>query len=124
MLGHLMEWIYSGLAGIRPAVGAIAFNKIEIRPEPVGDVTYVKANYQSPYGNIASNWKKSKDSFELNVVIPPNTTGMVYLPVSKTAGLRVNGQPVSARKDIKSSGYQNGKMKLAIGSGTYSFVAK
>jgi alpha-L-rhamnosidase len=32
MLGHLMEWFYTGLAGIRAAEGSIAFNKIEIRP--------------------------------------------------------------------------------------------
>lgn len=124
MLGHLMEWFYSGLAGIRSAANAIAFNKIEIRPEVVGDVTYVKANYQSPYGNIASSWKKDKGSFELNVTIPANTTAMVYLPVNKTAALTVNGRPVNARKDIKLLGYQDGKMKLAIGSGIYSFVAK
>lgn len=124
MLGHLMEWFYSGLAGIRPDQGAIAFNKIAIRPEVVGNLTYVKANYQSPYGNIASSWKKEKNSFELSVAIPANTSATVYLPVSKTAILTVNGRPVSAQKDIQLLGYHEGKMQLAVGSGNYSFRAK
>lgn len=54
-LGHLMEWFYSGLAGIRPAPDAIAFKEIDIRPEPVGDVSAVQASIQSPYGLI-SRW--------------------------------------------------------------------
>src|SRR5207249_895585 len=58
MLGHLMEWFYSGLGGIRTAKNSVAFDNTDIRPEPVGDVYSASATYQSPYGNIASNWKK------------------------------------------------------------------
>ena len=44
MLGHIMEWFYSGLAGIREAENGIAFNKIDIKPAPVGNLTSAKAN--------------------------------------------------------------------------------
>ncbi|MBS1654981.1 MAG: family 78 glycoside hydrolase catalytic domain, partial [Bacteroidetes bacterium] len=36
MLGHLMEWFYEGLAGIRSGKDAVAYKKIIIEPEPVG----------------------------------------------------------------------------------------
>jgi hypothetical protein len=32
MLGHLMEWFYAGLAGIKQADNSVAYNKIEIKP--------------------------------------------------------------------------------------------
>ncbi|MEO8406249.1 MAG: family 78 glycoside hydrolase catalytic domain, partial [Chitinophagaceae bacterium] len=44
MLGHLMEWFYAGLAGIKNAENGIAFKNMEIRPQPVGDVTKAEAS--------------------------------------------------------------------------------
>jgi alpha-L-rhamnosidase len=124
MLGHLMEWFYSGLAGIRPAEGSIAFSKIEIRPEVVGDVTWARANYQSPYGVISSNWKKTAGGFELKVSIPVNTTAVIYIPAGANSTMIANGQNVKTRKDMQFTGFQNGKAMVAIGSGDYVFTAK
>ncbi|WP_413669087.1 family 78 glycoside hydrolase catalytic domain [Mucilaginibacter sp. Mucisp86] len=124
MLGHLMEWFYSGLAGIRPADDAIAFNKIEIRPETVGDVTWAKANYKSPYGNILSSWKKDNGHFKLEVDIPANTTASIYLPVNSNATITVDGQNIKTRRDLKFIGYHDGKAEIKVGSGNYTFIAK
>jgi alpha-L-rhamnosidase len=124
MLGHLMEWFYSGLAGIRPADDAIAFNKIEIRPETVGNVTWAKANYQSPYGTISSSWEKEASKFELSVSIPANTTATICLPVSKTAMISSGNQNIKNRKDIKFIGYREGKALVKVGSGNYTFIAR
>lgn len=124
MLGHLMEWFYSGLAGIRPVDDAIAFNKIEIRPETVGDVTWAKANYKSPYGNILSSWKKDQRQFKLEVSIPANTTASIYLPVKSNAAITVDGQNIKTRRDLKFVGYHDGKAEIKVGSGSYTFIAK
>ncbi|WP_426581183.1 family 78 glycoside hydrolase catalytic domain [Mucilaginibacter sp. R-33] len=124
MLGHLMEWFYSGLAGIRPADDAIAFNKIEIRPETVGNVTWAKANYKSPYGNISSSWAKGQGQFKLEVNIPANTTASIFLPVKNNAAIMVDGQNIKTRHDIKFIGYHNGKAEIEAGSGNYTFIAK
>jgi len=115
MLGHIMEWFYEGLAGIRPAEGAVAYNKIVIRPQPVGDVTWAKASYQSAYGLISSDWKKQDKTFELNINIPANTTALVYLPVDMTSKITMNDKPVSGV-------YYNDKgVMIAVGSGVYHF---
>ncbi|MFS2188055.1 family 78 glycoside hydrolase catalytic domain [Mucilaginibacter sp. Mucisp84] len=124
MLGHLMEWFYSGLAGIRPADDAIAFNKIEIRPETVGNVTWTKANYKSPYGNISSSWEKGRGQFKLEVSIPANTTASIFLPVKNNATIMVDGQNIKTRHDIKFVGYHDGKAEIKSGSGNYTFIAK
>lgn len=81
MLGHLMEWFYSGLAGISQEPGSVAFKKILIRPQPVGDITFAKASYWCPYGLIKSEWEKHDNTFDLQINIPPNTTATIHLPI-------------------------------------------
>jgi hypothetical protein len=113
MLGHLMEWFYSGLAGIRQAENSIAYSNIVIHPEPVGDVTSASATYESPYGKIVSDWKKEGDTFHLNVEIPANTSAVVYFPGSNIKGLTENDKAFKS-KTTKDGG-------LTIGSGRYRF---
>lgn len=115
MLGHLMEWFYSGLAGIKQDESATAFKKIIIKPQVVGDVTFAKANYQSPYGKISSDWKKDCGKFELKVEIPVNTTATIYLPATIKSKISING------KTVKKSDFQEDKAILNIGSGQYLF---
>ena len=119
MLGHLMEWFYSGLGGIRQAEGSIAFHKIKIYPEFVGDLTMAKTSYQSPYGLIATNWTKTATQLLLEVAVPANTTATVYFPVLP------NQQIINASNlPYQISGYENGRAKIEIGSGNYKFKAK
>jgi hypothetical protein len=121
MLGHLQEWLYSGLAGIRPAEGSVAFNEIDIKPEPMGDVTSTKASHQSPYGLIATDWKKSASGFDLTVTIPANTTATIYLPATASARITEGGQPLEKHPELQSLGFAEGRARIKAGSGTYHF---
>lgn len=122
MLGHLMEWFYTGIAGISQAANSVAYKDIIIRPEIVGDLTYAKGTYQSPYGMIVSEWKKQKNSFELLVSIPANTTATVFLPATTHATIRVNGQVIRESKEVQLSGIKEGRAILKLGSGNYTFL--
>ena len=124
MLGHLMEWFYSGLAGIRQNDNAVAFKQINIIPEPVGDISSAKASYLSPYGLISSDWKKGAGSFQLKVEIPANTTATVYLPANKTSFIKVNGQALSTGSGARIIKHLKGKTLVAVGSGIYEFVVE
>ena len=114
MLGHLMEWFYTGLAGIKQAGNSVAYKKTEIKPQPVGDVTSAKASYHSVYGEIVSEWKKDGKTFELNVEIPVNTTAAIYFSATKKSVLTESGKIITAT-------YVNGKAIVKIGSGKYYF---
>ena len=121
MLGHLTEWLYGGLGGIRPAEGSVAFDKIDIRPEPVGDVTSAKASHLSPYGLIVSDWQKSASGFALTVTIPANTTATIYLPATAAARITEGGQPLEKHPELQSLGFAEGRARVQAGSGTYHF---
>jgi len=122
MLGHLMEWFYVGLAGIKPAKDGIAFNKIEIKPQPVGDITYAKASYHSPYGIIACEWQKDPQQLILNIKIPANTTATIYLPSTRSSIISENGKSIKSTTDLHNNGFENGKTKMKVGSGVYHFI--
>ncbi len=123
MLGHLMEWFYSGLGGIRATDGAIAFNKIDIKPEPVGDVNFAKASYDSPYGTIRSDWKKTATDFQITVEVPANTTATIHIPANATDLIKVDDQPLSNQKNVQFAGFKDGRAIVKVGSGTYQFNA-
>ncbi len=74
------NWLYQGPGGIRPDPDSPGFKKIIIQPAIVGDLTWVKAHHDSPYGRITSNWKRAGDKLTMDVTIPANTTATVYVP--------------------------------------------
>lgn len=123
MLGHLMQWFYEYVGGIRRKEGTIAYKEIVIAPEPVGDLTSAEVSYQSPYGLIRSEWKKQKDLFELYVEVPANTTATVLLPIPADATVYEGGLPLSQHKEIKDKGVVGKKRMIEIGSGIYKFKA-
>lgn len=82
MLGHLMEWFYDALGGIQQNEHSVAYKIIDIKPQPVGEITQASTTYLSVYGKVVSDWKIVNGIFELNVTIPANTTANVYLPGS------------------------------------------
>lgn len=121
MLGHIMEWFYSGLGGIRQSENSTGFKHIVIHPDPAGDVTNATTSYISPYGKITTNWVKEKQGFKLEVTIPANTTATVYLPATSNAVITESGKPVTGRNDIKFLNYRNDHALFSIGSGSYQF---
>jgi hypothetical protein len=81
MLGQINEWFFHDLAGIQP--GTPGFKHIIIKPAIVGDVTWVKASYDSVRGKIVSEWKRDGQNITLNVTLPANTTATIYVPGSE-----------------------------------------
>jgi alpha-L-rhamnosidase len=123
MLGHLMEWFYNGLAGIKQTDNSVGFKEIMIRPEPVGDITEVTGSYKSIYGLVKSQWKKTDKTFSLSVEIPVNTTAFVYLPSNKNAQVTVNKKPVKSMKNVQFIKNEGDKMVFKVGSGKYDFMS-
>jgi hypothetical protein len=82
MMGQIEEWFFKSLAGIRSEENS-GFKEIIIAPQPVGDLKFVEASYETLYGKIAVDWKKQDEVFTLNVSIPANCTAKIYMPNEK-----------------------------------------
>jgi hypothetical protein len=118
MLGHIMEWFYSGLAGISQEESSTAFKHISIRPQPVGNITSAKGSFHSPYGLITADWEKGSGNFVLKSHIPVNTIATVYLPVNDPAKVYKNGNRI---KNVK---IRDNIALIEVGSGDYVFEVR
>jgi hypothetical protein len=119
MLGQIEEWFYHDLAGIQS--GGNGFKQITIAPQPVGDITWVKASYNSIHGKIISEWKRDGGKFTLAVTIPPNTTGTVIIPAASAGAVTENGKPAAFNPGVKFLWEKNGHVAFVIESGSYQF---
>jgi alpha-L-rhamnosidase len=119
MLGHLMEWFYSGLAGIKQQTDDTGFSKILIEPQFVEGIDWIKASYKAITGDIVVDWKKEQGKMALQVTIPANTEALVVLPVVDTNLLSLDQKPLNQHKAVKKQYMENGKLKIVLGSGFY-----
>ncbi|MBN1293096.1 MAG: family 78 glycoside hydrolase catalytic domain, partial [Candidatus Latescibacteria bacterium] len=124
MFGSVSEWFFTTLAGIRPHPDAVGFDKIIIKPQITGNLTWVECSYNSIRGNIISNWRKENDVVKLKVSIPFNTTARVFIPANDIDHITENGVPAQQNKDITFLKMQDGAAVFEIGSGTYEFAVR
>jgi hypothetical protein len=123
MLGQIQEWFYHDLAGIQNDPESAGFKKIIINPQPVGDVTWVKAGYNSIRGKVVSDWKRDGRKFTLQVTIPANTTATVFIPAKSAGDVTVGGKAIPQVTSVKLLREENGRAIFEIASGSYEFEA-
>jgi len=83
MFGDISAWFMEYLAGIRP--GSPGYQSVIIKPEITGAIAWAQATHNSPYGTISNAWQLNGTSIAMTLTIPPNSTGIVYLPTLGTA---------------------------------------
>ena len=124
-----MEWFYGGLGGIRQTENSIAYKEVLISPNIVGGISSASASFESPYGAIVSEWKKTDTELNLKIQIPANARAVVQIPAEGDYTLLESGDPLesvgglevlSVNEGILSG--NEGTLTLRIGSGKYYFT--
>ena len=124
MFGDISAWFYQTLAGLNLDPEVPAFKRFIVRPRPVGDLRWVRAKHESPYGLIAVSWKRNDAAFSLEVTVPPSTTAVVYVPAKSADTVREGGQPAAQAPGVKFLRHDDGAAVFEVGSGTYAFSAQ
>jgi alpha-L-rhamnosidase len=123
MLGHLMEWFFSGIGGIRQVPGSSSYDKILITPEIVGDITWAEASFTSIHGEIISKWKIEKNNLIMNVIIPVNCKAIISIPQVNPDYISVGGNPIKQSSQIKILQGHGERTLCEVSSGEYTFTA-
>ena len=121
ILGHIIEWFYHDLAGIRFDPQSPGFKHFIIHPDVVGDLTEVKAAYDSIRGQIVSEWKLSKNTITMHVVVPPNTTATIDIPTVNKDSVTEGGKLIVESGGITFLNFQDSHASYQVGSGDYTF---
>ena len=124
MFGSVVQWFYEDLAGMRPL--APGYKVIEFRPEiPSGGLDRASAVYESVRGTSATSWRRTTGGLELDVTVPANATGRVYVPArSAQAVTEVGGGAATLAEraeSVRLAGVEGGRVVYEVGSGVYQF---
>lgn len=120
--GAIGEWMYERIAGIYPLEPG--YKKIRIAPLVDGPLTSAHGTYESPYGLIESRWEKSNDSFELFVVVPPNSTALVVIPPSINGIVLLDGDLTESHPEVKEQTKASSERHFHVGPGGFLFQVK
>ncbi|PZQ90712.1 MAG: alpha-L-rhamnosidase [Leifsonia xyli] len=70
--GSVVEWMASGIAGIRP--DAPGYRRIRFSPVIGGGLTHASATISTPYGEVGAGWRIDGDRVRYDLEVPPGTT--------------------------------------------------
>lgn len=115
--GAVGEWIYTHIGGI--TLDQNAYKRSVIAPRPGGGITSAKCSVETPYGLLATDWKTSDGSFDMQLIVPANTSARVTLPVDAKARITINGKPAASSEGV--SAVQGNAFDVAAGK--YLIVA-
>ena len=121
MLGHMKEWLYAGLGGIRQTESSSGFHEVIIKPAFPGGLASTDVSYESVYGRIRSQWKNNDEALEMTVEIPVNCTGLIVLPSTDPGLITENNIPIASSKFLEIKARDNVSTTVEAGSGVYHF---
>ncbi len=98
MFGEIGAWFYKALGGIKPDGTQPGFKNILLQPNFVEGLDHFEASHEGPYGTISSSWKRTANGIIYTVIIPPNSTATLNLPVIKNRELYENGKLLDKTK--------------------------
>ena len=118
--GNLDAWFYEALAGINMEPQSDC-KHIVIRPRLLGDLTWVKAHFDSSSGRIVSGWALDGNKFTMNITIPPNITATVYVPAKSAETVTEEGKSAGRESGIRFVRAEDGVCIFEVDSGRYEF---
>ena len=120
--GAVGEWMYERIAGIAPLEAG--YKSIRIAPQPRQPLNSAKAFLNTPYGKVSSSWEIVNDEFNLEVVIPPNTSAKVIVPANTQHEFLLNGLSFKDNSNIKLLNTNIDSFELLAQPGNYKFKSK
>src|SRR5262245_18749922 len=117
-LASVVAWLFATVAGISPAEPG--FRSITLAPLPGGGLTWAEASYESVRGRIALRWELAGTELNVAVIVPPNVTARLVLPV-RSNRVRVDGRSLESARGVREIARPGTGVVLELRSGSYSF---
>jgi alpha-L-rhamnosidase len=118
--GAVADWMFGRLGGLQ--IVDAGYRKCRIAPlvtHPA--LSRATARLRTPYGLLASDWRRAADGLHLSVQIPVGTQAEVVLPVADPGRVREGGRAAAQAPGVRRTGWSDGVLTLELGSGRYDF---
>mgnify|MGYP000561855876 CR=1 FL=1 len=109
-----VSWFFSGLGGIAPDPAQPGFRSILLEPQMIDGLDWVKCGFDSPMGEIKSEWKRDVNSLRWEISIPPGAHASVRVP-GRLSGIT----PEQTVSPTDADDAQGKAQRLTLGAGSY-----
>lgn len=131
MYSTISEWLFRCVAGLGFDENVRGFKKAIIAPYPnFSQLQYANSEYNSQYGVYKSGWSYDNGSYSYSIVIPPNCSATVKIPVFSDQNIQINegnnivwkeNKFINETSGIYSATQKPTHIEFEIGSGVYKF---
>lgn len=83
MLGHIMEWLYGYVGGLRQQPGTVGWQHVLIEPHPVGNITECNVSYRTPAGKVEVHWQVVGNTCKITYTAPKSLDVKVVNPMDR-----------------------------------------
>jgi alpha-L-rhamnosidase len=105
--GAIGTWMYRKIAGINIDDDQPGYKHSIIKPQPGGGLSHAMGELQTMYGKLRASWTQADGAFTLDVLVPPNTSATVHLPLDGDNAITCDGVAVSgAVHELEAGQYQ------------------
>lgn len=134
MFGSVNEYFYKYLAGIRAPTDSgttAGYKQILIKPYIPQNLDHAEASIETINGTVSSSWQINGEQLELDVTLPPNSTGQISIPDLGNEQLTIregeiviwNSEgPLAEGDHITNGRREAGYVTFDVDSGVYSFI--
>ena len=122
--GAVADWIYRYAAGIDTTTADPGFHSIFLHPNFDPRLGSLELAYQSTYGPIRSAWSTTTEDARWKITLPPNTKGVLPVPIEQLNRWSLDGESLARSSKIKSTGKQGAEEVFEVPAGSYTFEIK
>jgi alpha-L-rhamnosidase len=118
--GAVGDWMFQHLGGLQmlePGYKRALIAPLVSHPA----LSHAKASLRTPYGLLASNWRRALDGLHLSVQVPVGTEAEIVLPAANPQFLQEGHRAASRAPGVRQARWKNGVLTLQVGSGNYAF---
>ena len=118
--GAVADWIYRYAAGVDATPLDAGFHTVYLHPVFDKKIGTLDLAFQSPYGEIHSDWKVDGATAHWSITIPANATGWLRLSGAEAVNYKLNGRSLSTSELAKAS-EMGGAAGYTLAAGKYNF---
>lgn len=118
--GAVGDWMFQHLGGLQ--MREPGYRRSRIAPlvaHPA--LSHAKASLQTPYGLLASDWRRAPDGLHLTVQVPAGTDAEIVLPAPDPRRVREGRHAAARAPGVRQARWKHGVLTLRVGSGQYTF---
>ncbi|WP_428312897.1 family 78 glycoside hydrolase catalytic domain [Hydrocarboniphaga sp.] len=118
--GAVGDWMFAHLGGLQMIEPGYKRSRIApLVSHPA--LSHAQSSLRTPYGLLASDWRRADDGLHLSVQVPVGTEAEILLAAPEPRLVREGLHAASRAAGIRRAHWKNGVLTLQVGSGQYQF---